>query len=123
MANAHHPTGGFAAGALAQEESLCYRSSLSFTLKRRFYPLPARGLVYSPTVVVVRESLSRGHGVLEAVAGAPETLPVVSVVSVAAVRGPRVVLVGDGEGNGRGGERYEDPADRELMKEKMRGVL
>jgi len=126
MANAHRPGGGWLRGALAQEESLCYRTSLSFSLKNRHYPLPLLGGIYSPTIVVPRESLAAGHGLLDL--SAPETLPVVSVVSVAAVREPETVMTGadgdgDGDGSGEEGERYRFAADREAMKERMRVVL
>jgi len=116
MANAHHAGGGWLKGALAQEESLCYRSALSFTLKRRFYPLPETSGVYSPTVVVIREGLGAGHGLLDL--SRPEDLPVVSAVSVAAVRDPRVE-----KDRGTGRERYKEGRDREVMKETMRVVL
>ena len=115
MANAHHSGGGWLRGALAQEEALCYRSSLSFTLKKRFYPIPEDGGVYSPTVVVIRDSMASGHGLLDL--DKPERLPVVSVVSVAAVRSPAIVK--DHDGN----ERYEKVKDRDAMKGKMRTVL
>ena len=117
MANPQHGGGGWLRGALAQEEALCYRSSLSFTLKRRFYPLPPLGGIYSPTVVVIRESLADGHAELDDVQAAPERLPVVSVVSVAALRDPDVTVTGEGE------KTYKSTRDRETMKEKMRGVL
>lgn len=115
MANAHHSGGGWLRGALAQEEALCYRSSLSFTLKKRFYPIPDDGGAYSPTVVVIRESMASGHGLLDL--DKPERLPVVSVVTVAAVRGPAIVK--DHHGN----ERYKKAEDRVAMKGKMRTVL
>ncbi|KAI9875691.1 MAG: hypothetical protein M1830_008119 [Pleopsidium flavum] len=115
MANAYHAGGGWLKGALAQEESLCYRSSLSFTLKRRFYPLPEISGVYSPSVVVIRKALSQGHGLLDL--DKPEELPIVSAVSVAAARDPQV------EKDSRGRERYKRGRDREVMKEKMRVVL
>lgn len=115
MANAEHGGGGWLQGALAQEESLCYRSSLSFTLKRRFYPLGSETAIYSPKVVVFRENLEKGHGLLDL--AAPQALPVVSVVSVAAIRDPEIV-------RGQGGvEGYKYKEDEELMKKKMRGVL
>lgn len=115
MANAHHPGGGWLRGALAQEEVLCYRSSLSFTLKRRFYPIHDYGGVYSPTVVIIRESLARGHDLLDL--SRPEDLPVLSFVSVAAIRGPAIAKTLEGE------ERYKRTDDRDVMKEKMRVIL
>ncbi|MCJ1243748.1 hypothetical protein MMC30_000945 [Trapelia coarctata] len=115
MANAEHGGGGWLNGALAQEESLCYRSSLSFTLKRRFYPLGPETAIYSPRVVVFRENLEKGHGLLDL--SQPQALPVVSVVSVAAIRDPEIVK---GAG-GRVGYKYKE--DEELMKVKMRVAL
>lgn len=112
MANANHAGGGWTRGALAQEESLCYRSSLSFSLKKRFYPIPDAGGIYSPSVLVLRESLASGHGLLDL--AHPDDLPIVSVVSVAAITDPP--LSKDGLG-------YQNLGDREEMKEKMRVVL
>jgi len=115
MANAYHSGGGWLRGALAQEEALCYRSSLSCTLKNRYYPMSEAGGIYSPTVVVIRESMAQGHGLLDLTK--PDDLPVVSVVSVAAIDGPKVSKDASGK------EEYKHRADREVMKEKMRVVL
>ncbi len=115
MANAYHSGGGWLRGALAQEEALCYRSSLSFTLKNRYYPIPEAGGIYSPSVVVIRESMAQGHGLLDLTT--PDDLPVVSVVSVAAINRPSVSKDADGK------EGYRYRVDREVMKEKMRVVL
>ena len=115
MANAYHSGGGWEQGALAQEEALCYRSSLSFTLKIRFYPIPEFGGIYSPTVVVIREGMAQGHKLLDLTK--PEDLPVVSCVSVAAIRDPDIVR------DTAGRERYRRSRDRDTMKEKMRVVL
>ncbi len=115
MANAHHPGGGWLHGALAQEEVLCYRSSLSFSLKRRFYPIPSCGGIYSPTVLIIRESLAKGHDLLDLTK--PDDLPVLSFVSVAAIRGPAVAKTL------AGGDRYQSAGDREITKEKMRVIL
>ena len=115
MANAYHSGGGWLHGSLAQEEALCYRSSLSFTLKIRYYPIPEAGGIYSPTVVVIRENLSSGHGLMDL--SKPDDLPVFSCVSVAAIQGPAV----DKDASGK--ERYRRAGDREIMKEKMRVIL
>lgn len=120
MANAIHAGGGFRTGALAQEEALCYRSSLYFTLKLRHYPIPEKAAIYSPTVLVVRDNLTRGHDLLDC--RDPRLLPVLAIVSAAAVFRPLVnrVLAHPGEENS---EMYADADDRLLMAEKMRVVL
>lgn len=103
-------------GALAQEEALCYRTSLYLTLKHRFYPMAPKAAIYSPTVVVVRGSISNQHRLLDL--SQLDHLPVISVVSMAALRDPAVERrVGDGR------EIYANSADRELMRAKMRMVL
>ena len=115
MANAYHSGGGWLRGSLAQEEAMCYRSSLFFTLKYKFYPMPEAGGIYSPTVVVIRANRSSGHGLMDL--SKPDDLPVFSCVSVAAIRGPAI------EKDAGGNERYRRAGDREIMKEKMRVVL
>ncbi|KAL8780701.1 MAG: hypothetical protein Q9213_006347 [Squamulea squamosa] len=116
MANAHWAGGGWMKGALAQEEALCYRTSLYLTLKHRFYPMAEKAAIYSPTVVVIRESLEKQHRLLDL--ERLDELPVVSVVSMAAIRDPSVVKrVSDGR------ESYAHPPDRELMRAKIRMVL
>ena len=84
-------------------------------------------------MLVIRESLARAHALLDL--QRPEHLSVVSVVSVAAIRDPVVVVAGmdagqgEGDGDGSGSasgrlrERYQFRGDREVMKGKMRVVL
>ena len=115
MANAHRGGGGWLHGSLAQEEAMCYRSSLSFTLKNKYYPLPEAGGIYSPTVVVIRENRSSGHALMDLTK--PDDLPVYSCVSVAAICGPAI------QKDAGGNERYGRVGDRDTMKEKMRVVL
>ncbi|KAE8352833.1 hypothetical protein BDV28DRAFT_119985 [Aspergillus coremiiformis] len=114
MASEKRAGGGWLRGALAQEEELCYRSSLSFTLKLRYYPLGNRDAIYSPTVVVFRENFNAGHKLMDL--QKPESLPVVSVVSMAALRRPEV-------DRNTQPPRYQHVADRALMKDKMRLIL
>jgi len=116
MANAIHAGGGFKTGALAQEEALCYRTSLSFTLKMRFYPFPDKAAVYSPNVLVIRDSLANGHKLLDC--RDPTTLPVISVVSAAAIYQPAL-----GYPKHLSHEVYARKEDRDLMGEKMRIIL
>lgn len=114
MANAWRAGGGWLSGALAQEEALCYRSSLSFTLKLRHYPLKDDQAIYSPSVVIFRDSFQKGHRLWGLTR--PDSLPIVSVISVAALERPaldRTVTP----------PKYKNPEDRELMKDKMRLIL
>ena len=115
MANAYYSGGGWLHGSLAQEEAMCYRSSLSFTLKTRYYPIPEAGGIYSPTVVVIRKNRSSGHALMDL--SKPGDLPVFSCVSVAAIQDPAI------EKDAGGKERYRRASDREIMKEKMRVIL
>lgn len=98
-------------GATAQEESLCYRSSLSLTLKREFYPIPEAAVVYSPRVVIMRTGQKAGYNLMDL--SEPSNLPVVSVISSAALRHPQLDAA----------RRYKFSSDRESMKRKMRSLL
>lgn len=115
MANAIWAGGGFRNGSLAQEEELCYRSSLIFTLKLRFYPMKEREAIYSPTVVIIRNGMNKDYKLLDL--KKPKSLPVVSVVSMAAFYNPRLSWPSSGP------PTYMNLADRDLTKGKMRVIL
>lgn len=121
LASEKSPGGGWLNGALAQEECLCYRSSLYLSLHKSFYPLQSVSALYTPDVVIIRESFSQGHRLL-----VPRldntTLPVVSVISVAAIRRPDIDVVKVDLGNGKFSEYsvFARRADRVLTKDKMR---
>jgi uncharacterized protein (TIGR02452 family) len=96
--------GGWQNGALAQEEALCYRSSLHLSLEESYYPLPSLSAIYSPSVLIIRDAMSRGHSLLTP-AEHPTDLPVTSVISVAALRNP--ALTDDRKHYKNGGQRAE----------------
>ena len=115
MANASHAGGGWKHGALAQEEAICYRSSLSSTLHRKHYPIPEDAALYAPTVILIRGNMKSGHLLLDF--RDPSQLDVISVISCAAVCQP--FLTKDSVGR----SAYREQKDVKLMREKMRIVL
>jgi uncharacterized protein (TIGR02452 family) len=124
LASDKNPGGGWRSGAGAQEESLCYRSSLALSLHRRYYPFGPEEGIYTPDVVIIRSAMGNGHSVLTP-AISPADLPVVSVLSVAAIRRPRKKTVPTPEKGGPDTAKsaFADESDKELTKSKMRLIL
>ncbi|CAK7274063.1 hypothetical protein SEPCBS119000_005978 [Sporothrix epigloea] len=99
FASHKRPGGGWLNGALAQEEALCYRSSLAQSLDRRHYPLDREDVLYSPYVLILRSDQPSGHQLLVP-STHPQDLPIVSAVSVAALQRPALRTVAiDENGN------------------------
>ncbi|KAJ4005473.1 hypothetical protein NW766_011022 [Fusarium irregulare] len=125
FANRHSPGGGWLNGAMAQEEALCYRSSLAMSLDKRLYPMERSEAIYSPYVLIMREDLASGHKVMNVPA---RDLPVVSAVTVAALHKPPVktlkVKAHDEHELGRPEKRvFANDRDRDTTKAKMRLCL
>lgn len=99
---------------IAEMELNTICSSLSFSLKLRYYPLEEDQAIYSPTVLIIRDSFEQGHNLLDLTN--PDELPMVSVISIAALCLPPLDSSGPLP-------KYRNPNDRKLMKEKMRIVL
>ncbi|CAI6338903.1 unnamed protein product [Periconia digitata] len=112
LASDIHAGGGWHNGAMAQEEELCYRTTLSHSLHRYHYPLHPRSALYAPNVSLFRSSFTTGHTRFQE----PDALnlPALSVVSVAALRQPE--LTADGED-------FADDTDRDITMGKIRLVL
>jgi len=112
MASALRPGGGVLNGAVAQEESICMRSTLYPSLKDHFYRIPENAAIYSPDVIVFRDSLQ-------------QDLPkgewfFVNVISCAAIRDPEVVVTTK---YGVDKEFYELKQDYEIMLMKARLIM
>lgn len=126
-ANPSIPGGPWLQGVMAQEEEICYRSSLSYSLPQELYPWTETQGIYSPDVVVIRDDQASGHNLL-----VPDTepidLPIISVISIAAPTRVKagVQKIGLTDGVQRvtiEREVYARREDRDRMKMKMRFCL
>ncbi|KAF2444248.1 hypothetical protein P171DRAFT_473387 [Karstenula rhodostoma CBS 690.94] len=131
------PGGRWREGVMGQEAELCYRTSLSRSLSPAYYPLKLLSAIYSPKVFLIRgphAGREGGHHLCfrSSVASTPpptcplakkinpkpgafqpDEFPVVSVISVAAIRDPCVTPDGT----------YQHGHDKNIMKYKIRLML
>ncbi|KAF1956509.1 hypothetical protein CC80DRAFT_444942 [Byssothecium circinans] len=110
LASEKHAGGGWRNGAMAQEEELCYRTTLSVSLHKHYYPIPSLTCLYSPNVVLFRSSFTSNHTLTQLL---PLDMPVYSVLSIAGLRSPAVTDSG----------KFADDGDRKALKDKIRLVL
>ncbi|KAH6609882.1 mitochondrial chaperone bcs1 [Trichoderma cornu-damae] len=126
-ANSTIPGGPWLQGAMAQEEEICYRSSLSLSLHGKLYPWTETQGIYSPDVVIIRDDHASGHNLLVADVE-PQNLPIISVISLAAPTGVKIQIEKIGLTNGAQRTTVESAVygrqkDRNNMKMKMRLCL
>jgi uncharacterized protein (TIGR02452 family) len=112
MASALHPGGGVLNGSLAQEESLCMRSTLFASLNPDWYRLPDLACVYTPNVLVFRDTDFKPLK--------PVDQFYVDVISVAALKNPDLTKI---EKEGKEEEVYGSTKDKEMMVAKIRGLF
>lgn len=111
MASALRPGGGVLNGSLAQEESLCMRSTLYHSLDNSFYRIPEDAAIYSPDVLVFRDSQNRDLPKAEWF--------FTDIISCAAIRGPDTTIDEVPERR----VLYANEKDKEIMVTKVRLIL
>lgn len=103
-------------GSLAQEESLCMRSTLYASLDPSWYRIPDLACIYTPGVLVFRDGALANLKV--------ENRFYCDVISVAALKSPDCIKVKVDSKDGRGTEVvYADERDKEVMVAKIRGLF
>ena len=116
MASDRHPGGGCRTGALAQEETLCYRSTLYHSLEKEdYYPLAPYAGIYSPGVVVYRQEMRYGFAPFED----QNDWFVLGVITIAGLRRPQLARPQGPDGE----EELATPPLRNMLHNKIRQIL
>lgn len=109
------------------------RSTLHASLPRKLYPMTDTEGIYSPFVAIIRSRCTTGHTLYPMASFIYEThtsspnalitktppltpLPIVSVITIAAIRDPQLKLSSDNPSI----LRYKETSDRYLMRSKIR---
>ncbi|KAI0343349.1 hypothetical protein BDW22DRAFT_1356983 [Trametopsis cervina] len=117
LASDEEPGGGWVETlSRTQEEALCYSSTLYATLKPSYYPWDNTGPnsikgVYSSSIVIFKDDLD--HDCIDL---PREEWKLVSVITVAAPRLPRLIKIGNGEYN------FKNEEDVDNLREKIKLV-
>ncbi|KAF2767695.1 hypothetical protein EJ03DRAFT_328887 [Teratosphaeria nubilosa] len=119
MASPWRPGGGFLDGANSQEEFICHRTTAYPSLRDSFYPLPDVGGIYTPDVMVFRDTTPDANDLHT------RDRYFVDVITAAAFQFPDVRRGRSDEGLAgicSCGMSYCD-RDRELVTRKMKAVM
>ncbi|KAH8803485.1 hypothetical protein F5884DRAFT_739888 [Xylogone sp. PMI_703] len=110
MASELRPGGGVLNGSVAQEEVLCMRSTLYHSLDNSFYRIPEDAAIYSPDILVFRDSNNQDL--------AKSEWFFTDVISCPGIRGPEV-----NRDPTNGTLSYANGSDVEIMTTKARLIF